>query len=111
MADIHLTVQISQEYFDRIQKLAPRKEWGENHKKKFYSEIFINGVESPYFLNLEKKYLETVKRLHDAILTQQGEGRKAKGLEDLARQMLEVEASVIRQREAVAKGANKGGAK
>lgn len=49
----HVTISISVEVYERVNRLCPRKKWGENKKAQFWTDIFLKGLESPDFLKKE----------------------------------------------------------
>jgi predicted DNA-binding protein len=90
MNTVNVTISIPEETYNRLKRLAPKKEWGENHKQVFYTNIFMNGLESGEFLKAENRRLETILRLTRAML-KPGDRNKNEAIEDVARQIESME--------------------
>lgn len=103
-----ISIPVSQEVYDRIQRISPKKEWGENHKSHFLLQIFLDGLECSSFLNREKRFLEHLLELNQVLLKPEDKG-KADALEVVARQMLEIEDFAARQPQVASNGTGTGG--
>ena len=50
----NISVRIPIEIYTRVEKLCPDKKWGRNNIRDFWTTIFLEGIESPYFLKFRK---------------------------------------------------------
>jgi hypothetical protein len=108
METVNVTIAIPKDTYDRLQRLAPKKAWGENHKQQFYTNIFMNGLESTEFLKVENRRLETLLKLTKTLLKPEDQN-KSEAVEDLARQ-LEMMEDMARKRKAAESNGNGGAA-
>jgi hypothetical protein len=66
-----ITISIPVDVYERVETLAPRKKWGSNDVRDFYTRIFLLGMQSPEFLKSENRRLETKIKLLESLLKQQ----------------------------------------
>jgi hypothetical protein len=90
MSTVNITISIPEDTYNRLQRVAPKKEWGENHKRQFYTNIFMKGLESPEYLKAENRRLEKILKLTWSFLKPEDQN-KSEAVEDLARQLEVVE--------------------
>src|ERR1700722_6607606 len=105
MKTVNITIAIPEETYNRLKRLAPKKEWGENHKQQFYTNIFMNGLESPEFLKAENRRLETLLKVIKPLLKPEDKN-KIEAMEDIARQLEMLEDMAWRQPGAVPSNGN-----
>ena len=86
MSTVNITIAIPEETYNRVQRTAPKKEWGENHKRQFYTNVFLKGLESAEYLKAENRRLEKILQITKSFLKAEDQG-KADAVEDLARQL------------------------
>lgn len=91
MSTFKITIEVPEDVYNRVKRLAPRKEWGENHKRDFYSKIFLNGLEHPDYLKAENRRLETLLKILKKSFLKPEFADKADIIDDLARQVEQFE--------------------
>jgi len=80
-----ITISIPVEVYERVENLAPRKKWGSNDVRDFYTRLFMYGVESPEFLKLENRRLATRIKLLESLLKQQQPKVNVSAFDSIAR--------------------------
>lgn len=53
----HVTIIIPSEDYNRIEPFIPAKRWGKNNVRDFWTKLFLQSLQSPYFLEKEKQRL------------------------------------------------------
>lgn len=66
----NITISIPLDVYERVETLCPGKRCGQNRIRDFYTNIFLQGVESPEFLKAEKRRLETKIKLLEPLVEQ-----------------------------------------
>lgn len=54
-----------------MEKLCRRKKWGRNDIREFWTQIFLDGLEHPNFINKENRRKTTKLQIENALLKQQ----------------------------------------
>src|ERR1035437_7786137 len=67
----NITIRIPVDVYDRIERLAPRKKWGRNDIQEFWTQIFLDGLGHPRFINKENKRNAAVLEIQNSMLKQQ----------------------------------------
>jgi len=93
-----ITIRISIETYERVEKLCPSKKWGRNDKRDFWTNIFLQGLESPAFLKAENRRVATKLRIAETLLKKEA---NAPAIESIAKV---VETSEDRRAEEVEQG-------
>lgn len=63
-----ITISIPIEAFERVERVSPRKKWGTNDVRDFYTSIFMQGLESSEFLRKEMRSFQIKIKLLEASL-------------------------------------------
>ena len=96
-----IAIRIPIDVYNRVEQLCPMKKWGRNDIRDFWTKIFLEGVESPYFLKLETRRLTTKLQVTESLLRSQPKGIHAASLtEALAKQVEACQDACVRQPEA-----------
>jgi len=80
----NITICIPIDVYNRVEKLCPKKKWGRNVIREFYTKIFLQGLESPNFLKAENRRLATKLLVTESLL---GQPKAALAVESLAKDM------------------------
>lgn len=64
----HFTISIPADVYERVKKLAPQKKWEANRIRDFYTQIFLDGLEHPRFLQKEHQLAIRKLEMEKSIL-------------------------------------------
>jgi hypothetical protein len=65
-----VTIEITVEVFDRVDRLVPHKRKGKHNVQEFWTQIFLDGLEHSRFINLENRRKLWTLEFQNSVLKQ-----------------------------------------
>ena len=67
----NITIRIPVDVYNRIERLSPRKRKGQNNVQQFWTQIFVDGLEHPRFINKENRRNAATLEIQNSMLKHQ----------------------------------------